>query len=150
MWEQMRMTWDQDGLVEYGIFQRDRKPEAPVWRRHIRRGKSRFSSVRNSLFADKGARKACVGKASYPKEKYAAGANLLVPYVATWLDGSELAYLVRASAGDPEITLVQISSIENLDAEDESTLTSQLASIFAQGGENHGVRILRNGEIQNQ
>jgi hypothetical protein len=150
MWEQMRTTWDQSGLVEYGIFQRDRKPGAPIWRRHIRRGKSRFGSVRNSLFADKGARKACKGNASYPKERYAANDNLLVPYVATWLNGNEYAYLVRASAGDPEITLVPVTSIEGLDISSEQTLTEQLASIFAQGGETHGVYLLGGGDIRHQ
>lgn len=148
MWDEMRTSWDEIGLVEYGIFQRDRKTGIPMWRRHERKGNSRFASIRNALFNEKGARRACAGSASYPKSLSQSGV-LLVPYVAVWLDGRPFAYLVRASAGEPEITLVASAAIDSLGQKtDESELRSALATAFAEGGENYGIRLLGREEIR--
>ena len=150
MWDELRNEMDDSGTVEYGIFQRDRKPNAPIWRRHKGAANFRFKTVFNALFADKGARNACYGRASYPKEQYANSENLLVPYVATWLSTWDYGYLVRASAGDPEITIVSTSSLQEIHANSEAKLTEQLAELFAKGAANYGVRLLGERSIRIQ
>jgi len=150
MWNEMEDTMNTAGVVEYGIFQRDRKPNAPMWRRHKGGSNFRFNSVSNALFADKGARNACFGIASYPKSEYSNSSELLVPYVAAWLNGSSHAYLVRASAGDPEITIVPVTTIENLDAQTEAELSESLAEIFSIGAEQSGIRLLAEHRIRRQ
>lgn len=150
MWNEMEGTMNTTGLVEYGIFQRDRKPNAPMWRRHNGGPNFRFNSVSNALFAEKGARNACIGIASYPKSQYSNSSELFVPYVTAWLNGSSHAYLVRASAGDPEITIVPVSTIENLDAQTEAELSESLAEIFASGAEQFGIRLLAEHRIRRQ
>ena len=141
---------DESGIVEYGIYQRDRKPNAPMWRRHKGARNFRFNTVFNALFADKGAKNACYGRASYPKEKYAKSENLLVPYVATWLNGSNYVYLIRASAGDPEVTIASVEAIETIQAVDEATLSEELARIFADGANEFGIRLLGERSIRRQ
>jgi len=150
MWDEIASTMNESGVVEYGIFQRDRKPNAPMWRRHKGARNFRFASLFNALFADKGARNACYGRASYPKSQYSNSNELLVPYVSTWLNGSSHAYLVRASAGDPEITIVAVSVIENIEAPDEAALSEVLAELFAQGAEQYGIRLLGERGIRRQ
>ena len=150
MWNELRNEMDDSGTVEYGIFQRDRKPNAPIWRRHNGGVNFRFNTVFNALFAEKGARNACYGRASYPKEQYASSENLLVPYVATWLSNWDYGYLVRASAGDPEITIVSTSSLEEIQANSEASLSEQLAELFAEGAASYGVRLLGERSIRIQ
>lgn len=150
MWKELEDTMHSAGIVEYGIFQRDRKPNAPMWRRHKGGRNFRFNSVSNALFAEKGARNACCGMASYPKNVYSNSSELLVPYVSTWLNESSHAYLVRASAGDPEITIVPVSAIENLQARTEAELSELLAAIFSNGAEQAGIRLLAEHRIRRQ
>lgn len=150
MWNEMEITMNETGIIEYGIFQRDRKPNTPMWRRHKGGQNFRFNSVSNALFAEKGARNACYGTASYPKSQYSSSSELLVPYVASWLKGSSHAYLVRASAGDPEITIVSVTTIDNLEAQTEAELSESLAEIFASGAEQAGIRLLGEHRIRRQ
>lgn len=142
MWNEMASELNSSGIVEYGIYQRDRKPNAPFWRRHAGSANFRFSSVYNALFAEKGARSACFGTASYPKSEYAKSDELIVPYVSTWLNGLSYAYFLRASAGDPEITIVSVSAIENVKVADEASFSIELAQLFAQGASEFGIRFL--------
>ncbi|MEZ8187120.1 hypothetical protein ACED29_15000 [Shewanella sp. 5S214] len=148
MWNEAEATWMQRGQVEYGIFQIDATDECPTWRRHSRGPQTQFRSVRNGLFGKQGARKACLGQASYPKGRYSIGNELFVPYVATWLHGFHHAYLVRPSAGVPEVTLVPVSALEALNEGSESELLRELAMIFGLGAEANGVRRLRSDFIE--
>lgn len=128
MWERLAQQLWSGGVIEYGIFQRERKPNSPMWRRHKGGSNFRFASLGNALFADKGARSSCVGVASYPKAQYSASSELLVPYVATWVAGQPHAYLVRASAGDPEITVVSAVQVAAPVASNEAELSAHLAA----------------------
>ena len=150
MWDELRNLMHESGKVEYGIYQRDRKPNAPMWRRHKGASNFRFNTVFNALFAEKGAKNACYGRASYPKEKYASTEALLVPYVATWLNGSDYAYLIRASAGDPEVTIASVDEIENIHVVDEATLSEDLARIFSNCADEFGIRLLGERSIRRQ
>lgn len=147
MWETLEGLQNSGGTVEYGIFQRDRKPNSLIWRRHGDKGE-RFENLHNALYGKCGAFNACIGVASYPKHRYADGAELLVPYIATWLMNTEYAYLIRASAGDPEITLIEAREIDVLSHIDESALSVTLANIFADGASRFGVRLLNRRGIR--
>jgi hypothetical protein len=142
MWDQAEETWIQPGIVEYGIYQIDAVPRTPIWRRHKGGGQMRFGSVSNALFARQGARNACKGLAPYPRNRYAAGDELFVPYVATWLKGSPIAYLVRASADAPEVTLVSPDQIEEFSPRSDQQALQELSRLFAEGATNHGIRWL--------
>jgi hypothetical protein len=144
MWNQ-QIPLNTIGTVEFGMHQIDTKLGVPKWRRHGR-GR-RFESVSNALFSNKGARAACLGKSSYPKLAFAAGSQLFVPYVATWLKGSEHAYLVRPSAAHPEVTLVFAAEIEVLASHSHQSLFNALAQLFAQGAGESGVRLLKHDHI---
>ena len=142
MWDSLERSLDQGGVVEYGIFQRNRRPSAPIWRRHGCRGK-RFETLSNALLNAQGARKACKGQAHYPRTQYSASPDiLLVPYVATWLQNGTYAYLVRAGDENPEITIVPVSEISNLDVSTEEALCVTLGEIFARGAATNGIRSL--------
>ena len=147
MWEEAEQTWLDSGVVEFGIHQIDVKAGTPKWRRHKGGPRFRFATVWNALFSDKGARSACVGTSSYPKATYAAGTQLFVPYVATWLQGEPRAFLVRPSAGDPEITLVPVASIEAVRSTSDQELLTTLAHLFAEGAAESGVRWLKQDRI---
>lgn len=143
MWEQAEATWTRPGIVEYGIYQIDVRAGTPIWRRHDKR---RFDSVRNALFGQQGAGNACKGIAPYPKERYAVGTDLFVPYAATWISGFSSAYLVRASSDAPEVTLVSVDRIECFAPQSDQQALAELAALFAAGAATHGVRYLhRNG-----
>jgi hypothetical protein len=140
MWDSLERSLDQGGVVEYGIFQRNRR-RAPIWRRHGR-GK-RFKTLSNALLNAQGARKACKGEAHYPRTQYSASPDvLIVPYVATWLQNGAYAYLVRAGAENPEITIVPVSEISNLNVSTEEAACVALGEIFARGAATNGIRSL--------
>jgi hypothetical protein len=140
MWEYAISTWEDPGVVEYGVYQRSTKLGTPTWRRHLR-GR-RFDTVKNALFAQQGARKACLGKARYAKDKYSATGKLFVPYASAWLRGSELAFLVRSSTPNPEVVLIRANSLDQLAPQDEQSLTNILAAYFGEGAERYGARFL--------
>jgi hypothetical protein len=147
-WENAESTWRQSGIVEYGIYQIDAVMHTPIWRRHEGAAQTRFSSVHSGLFGKQGARNACKGLAPYTKGKYAAGSELFVPYAAVWLRASPLSYLVRASAQEPEVTLVQTALINSFAPSSDQQALSQLAEFFAVGAGQHGVRWLKASRIE--
>lgn len=147
MWEEAEATWSQPGVVEYGIYQIDAAIETPIWRRHEGPSQTRFRSVRTGLFGKQGARNACKGLAPYPKARYATGDELFVPYAATWLRGSSVAYLVRASAQEPEVTLVESNAIDRFAPRSDQETLTDLARMFAAGAEEHGIRWLRHNRV---
>jgi len=139
---------DQTELVEFGMHQMDTKSGSPKWRRHRGPVNFRFRSVRSALFSpDKGARAACLGFSSYATSRYSAGDHSIVPYVGTWSQGSEEAFLIRASAGDPEITVVPSASLDVVADCPHDQLLAQLAELFAAGARDYGVRLLGNDSI---
>lgn len=148
MWEEAEATWSRSGVVEYGIYQIDAVMQTPIWRRHEGPSQTRFRSVKSGLFGKQGARNACKGLAPYPKAKYAAGDELFVPYAATWLQGSPVAYLVRASAQEPEVTLVQPRMIDRFAPRSDQQALTELARMFAHGAEAHGIRWLKANRIE--
>lgn len=142
MWESLEQSLHEDGIVEYGIFQLNRKPSAPIWRRHGCRGK-RFETLSNALLNAQGARKACKGQAHYPRTQYSASPDvLMVPYVATWLRNGTHAYFIRAGDPDPEITVVPVSDVSDLSPVSEDQLSRALSAIFERGAATNGVRRL--------
>ena len=148
-WESAFQKLDEDGTVEFGIHQMNEKTDTPKWRRHKAGPRFRFESVRSALFSpDKGARAACLGKSSYAVRRYSTIDKSVVPYVATWLKGAHTAFLARASAGNPEVTLVPVSALENLSTVSHEQLLTELAEIFGSGAEIHGVRHLDSGAIE--
>jgi hypothetical protein len=148
-WTLALTTLDADDLVEFAIHQMDSRTGAPKWRRHKGPVNFRFRSVRAALFSpDKGARAACLGRSSYAKT-YATGTYAIVPYVAAWLRGSSLAFLAKASAADPEVTVVPASGVAAVQDCPHSELLAQLAGLFATGAELHGVRLLGPASIYN-
>nr|ACN22614.1 hypothetical protein [uncultured bacterium] len=147
-WQQMLSSLDSHGVVEFGIHQMDLKSNTPKWRRHKGGAQSRFNTLRNSLFShDKGARVACLGRSTYAKKVYAAGFNSVVPYVGTWLQGAQLAFLVRAAAAEPEVTLVPAAALNALQGDDHSSLLASLGQLFGVGAQEYGVRLLASGEV---
>jgi len=147
MWDRAEISWDQPGVVEYGIYQIDAVMQTPIWRRHDGPSQTRFGSVRSGLFGKQGARNACKGLAPYPKARYAAGDQLFVPYAATWLRGASVAYLVRASAEAPEITLVPAGEIDSFAPRSDQQALTELADLFGRGAREHGIRWLRSNRI---
>ncbi len=142
MWDALDRSLHLGGVVEYGIYQQNRRPGAPIWRRHGRGGK-RFETLSNALLNAQGPRKACKGQAHYPRTQYSASPDvLLVPYVATWLQSATHAYLVRAGTEDPEITIVPVSEISDLHVTTEEALCVALGEIFARGAATNGIRSL--------
>lgn len=147
-WEVALRQLDQPGVVEFGIHQMNTKTGSPNWRRHKNGPRFRFQSVRSALFSpDKGARVACLGRSSYARAKYSAVDTSVVPYVCTWLQGSDIAFLARAGASEPEVTLVSVRDLEELDDTDHQHLLAELADIFGRGAASHGVRHLVSGAI---
>ncbi|WP_428309566.1 hypothetical protein [Hydrocarboniphaga sp.] len=59
-----------------------------------------------------------------------------------------MAYLVRASAKDPEVTLVSATSISEFSPISDRQALSQLAEFFAAGSRQHGVRWLKSNRIE--
>lgn len=147
-WEVALGQLDQPGVVEFGIHQMNSTTGSPHWRRHKGGANFRFQSVRSALFSpDKGARAACLGKSTYAKARYSSGDSSVVPYACTWLQGSVLAFLARAGASEPEITLVPVAELDALEDTDHQDLLRELASIFGRGAASHGVRHLISGTI---
>lgn len=142
-WDSAMKQLDKPGVVEFGIHQMNEKIGSPKWRRHKGGSQSRFKSVRSALFSsDKGARVACLGKSAYARDRYSQGDSSVVPYVAAWLKGEPLAFLARAGATAPEVTLVPSEGIASIVAENHANLLAQLAKLFGEGAEIHGVRHL--------
>lgn len=148
-WQQILSSLDTPGVVEFGIHQMDLKSSTPKWRRHKGGPQTRFNTLRTALFsADKGAMAACLGRSAYAKKVYAAGLSAVVPYVAAWLHGSQVAFLVRAAAAEPEVTLVAVNDLASLHDGDHEVLLSLLGELFGQGAKLHGVRLLASGEFR--
>lgn len=148
-WQEELATIDRNEIVEFGMHQMDLKTRSPRWRRHRGGPQMRFLSLRNALFShDKGARVACLGKSTYAAKAYAAGLNAIVPYVGAWLQGRDLAFLVRAAAAEPEVALVPTSELATIRDEDHHTLLSRLGDLFGRGASKHGVRLLASGEVR--
>lgn len=148
-WPEELGVLDLNEIVEFGMHQMDLKTRSPRWRRHSGGPQTRFLNLRNALFShDKGARVACLGRSSYAKKAYAAGLNAIVPYVGTWLRGRQLAFLVRAAAAEPEVTLVPSSELAAIRDEDHLSLLTRLADLFGRGANEHGVRLLASGEVR--
>ncbi|MCY1374135.1 hypothetical protein D9M69_614520 [compost metagenome] len=148
-WNTALCQLDAPGIVEFGIHQMNEKTGCPKWRRHRGGINSRFQSVRSALFSrDKGARAACLGRSSYARMRYAAGSTSVVPYVATWLQGAKLAFLARAAAAEPEVTLIPVSAIEAVAGTDHAELLASLAQLFGEGAALHGIRILSSSSIE--
>lgn len=61
---------------------------------------------------------------------------------------AEEAFLVTASAGDPEITVVPSASVGLIRDCPHEELLGQLAELFAVGAQAHGVRLLGNASIR--
>lgn len=147
-WDNAIRQLDKSGVVEFGIHQMNEKIGTPKWRRHKGGSQTRFQSVRAALFSpDKGAKVACLGKSSYARDRYSKGQSSVVPYVAAWLKGEPLAFLARAGAAAPEITLVPADAIDSVVAEDHAQLLSRLAKLFEEGAQIHGVRHLSGDTI---
>ena len=147
-WQQMLSLLESDGVIEFGMHQMDLKSNTPKWRRHKGGSQTRFKTLRNALFShDKGARVACLGRSTYAKKVYAAGFNSVVPYVGTWIQGAQLAFLVRAAAAEPEVTLVPAATLSALRSDDHASLLASLSQLFGVGAQEYGVRLLASGEI---
>lgn len=148
-WQEMLMTLDASGVVEFGIHQMELKSATPKWRRHRGGPNTRFQSIRSALFSpDKGARAACLGRSNYARKVYAAGLKSIVPYVGVWLQGSQLAFLVRSAAAEPEVVLVPASELNAIQTTDDQVLLSGLGEIFGRGAQQYGVRLLAAGELR--
>jgi hypothetical protein len=147
-WTTALQQLDGTGVVEFGVHQMNEKTGTPKWRRHRGGPNFRFNTVRSALFSpDKGARSACLGKSSYARDRYSAGGTSVVPYAAAWLQGETLAFLVRAGATEPEVTLVPASALQSLADANHGQLLADLARIFGEGAQSHGVRHLVSGAI---
>jgi hypothetical protein len=147
-WDNALKQLDKTGVVEFGIHQMNEKIGSPKWRRHKGGSQTRFQSVRAALFSpDKGAKVACLGKSSYARDRYSKDDSSVVPYVAAWLKGEPLAFLARAGATAPEVTLVPSEGIASIVAENHANLLSQLAKLFGEGAEIHGVRHLGEASV---
>jgi hypothetical protein len=147
-WESALNQLDQTELVEFGIHQMDTKVGSPKWRRHNGPVNFRFRSVRAALYSpDKGARAACLGYSSYANSRYSAGTHSIVPYVAVWSRGADEAFLIRASAGDPEIAVVPAANLVSVRDCPHNELLAQLAALFASGAQAHGVRLVGQASI---
>ena len=148
-WNDALRQLDAIGVVEFGIHQMNEKTGSPKWRRHKGGPSFRFDSVRSALFSpSKGARAACLGQSSYARDRYSAGPTSVVPYVATWLQGADLAFLARAGATEPEVTLVPSRALALIDSTDHARLLAELAQLFGAGAQAHGVRHLVSGAVQ--
>lgn len=148
-WDAVFRQLDEPGIIEFGIHQMNEKTGCPKWRRHKGGPRFRFKSVRSALFSpDKGARAACLGHSSYARDHYSAGPTSVVPYVATWLQGGDFAFLARAGATEPEVTLVPVHAVKSIEGEEHSQLLATLARLFGNGAEVYGVRHLVNGAIR--
>lgn len=145
-WNNALRQLDEPGIIDFGIHQMNEKTGSPKWRRHNR---GRFASVYSALFSpDKGARAACLGRSSYAHKQYSAGPTSVVPHVGTWLQGTELAFLLRTGATDPEVTLVPVHAVESIRSTDHAQLLAILACLFGEGAEIYGVRHLVSGAVQ--
>lgn len=148
-WQQALSQLDQGGIVEFGIHQMNEKTGCPKWRRHKGGPSFRFQSVRSALFSPtKGARAACLGRSTYATSRYSASSGSVVPYVATWLQGVDLAFLARAAAAEPEVTLVPSRSLDMIRGDNHATLLIYLAHMFGEGAQMYGVRVLASGSIE--
>ena len=148
-WNSVLRQLDEIGVVEFGIHQMNEKTGSPKWRKHKGSRRFRFQSVRSALFSpDKGARAACLGRSSYAQKRYSAGPSSVVPYVVTWLQGADLAFLVRAGATEPEVTLVPVLAVDAIDGIDHAQLLAGLARLFGEGAALHGVRHLVSGAVR--
>ena len=148
-WGSALQQLDANGTVEFGIHQMNERIGTPKWRRHKGGPNFRFHSVRSALFSpDKGARAACLGNSSYVIHRYSTIEKSVVPYVATWIKGASTAFLARASARNPEVTLVPVPALEGLSGMNYGQLLTELAEIFGNGAEIFGVRHLVSGAIE--
>jgi hypothetical protein len=148
-WSAVLSELDAAEVVEFGIHQMHEKTGTPKWRRHRSGPRFRFQSLRSALFSpDKGARAACLGKSTYARERYSVEAASVVPYVAVWLQGRDLGFLVRTGATDPEVTLVPVQELDAIDGAEHGILLASLAHLFGLGAESYGVRHLILGAVE--
>jgi hypothetical protein len=148
-WDIVLRQLDAAEVVEFGIHQMNEKTGSLKWRRHRGGSMFRFQSLRSALFSpDKGARAACLGKSTYAQANYSVGPTSVVPYVAAWLRGWDLGFLVRAGATDPEVTLVPVHEMDAINSADHAVLLASLARLFGQGAESYGVRHLVSGDVK--
>ena len=144
MWQDFLDALNSPETIEYGAYQREAKPETPLWRRP-NRGK-RFESLFSALFGKQGARRECLGDATYAQERYSQNRELAMPYVAAWVRGSSYALLVRSSTPDPEVTIVESSQVDQIHAQSEEDLTNYLSALFGRGAQEFGVRLLKESQ----
>jgi hypothetical protein len=72
----------------------------------------------------------------------------VAPYVATWLQRAEPAFLARAGATEPGVTLILVRAVDLIDSTDHGQQLTALARLFEEGAEMHGVRHLVSGTVQ--
>lgn len=70
MWNQFIASLQTLAIIEFRTYQLERNEKGKIWRRHDNR--SRFESLSNALFSDKGAYAACTETSDYPKRMYSA------------------------------------------------------------------------------
>ncbi|MDD2692081.1 MAG: hypothetical protein PHX69_09930 [Simplicispira sp.] len=145
MWQVFLNTMNSPEKIEYGAYQREAKPETPLWRRP-NRGK-RFENIFSALFGKQGARSECLGKATYARKRYSQRQELAMPYVAAWVRGSSHALLIRSSTPDPEVTIVESLQVDQIHAQSEEALTNYLSALFGRGAQEFGVRLLKESQI---
>lgn len=145
MWNELIARLQAPAVIEFGMHQLERNSKGRLWRRHDNR--SRFDNLANALFSDKGAYAVCTGVSQYPKKMYSATGRLIVPYSAVWVQGEDIAILVRAATPLPEVVIMNSESIEQFAPENDVEALVSLASIFGQSARTYGIRWLTNTEI---
>lgn len=146
MWSQFIASLHATEIIEFGAYQLERNEKGKIWRRHDNR--SRFESLSNALFSDKGAYAACTGNSDYPKKMYSATGRLIMPYVSAWINNEHFAILVRSAAPLPEAVLINSIFVENFSPQSDIEALQTLACLFGRGAEDYGVRWLTHTSIE--
>lgn len=145
MWEEFISGLERTATINFGMLQLERIDGAPIWRKHDNR--SRFDNLSNALFSDKGAHAACIGASDYPKRQYSSTGRLVVPYTSAWIEGEEIAILVRSATPLPESVLIESESIAEFSPSSDSGALQALATLFGSGASSFGLRWLTDAEI---